>query len=249
MNRNLLCCVALIALTAELGACTMVRDLRNVGRPPPLSPIVNPTAARGYEPVSMPMPASPVEQLHTNSLWRTGAKAFFRDQRASKVGDILTVEISISDSAKIDNQTQRSRVGTENMGLANLLGLENPIAKALPGATDMANLVKTNSDSESNGKGQIQRDETINTTIAAIITQILPNGNLVIQGRQEVRVNYEVRELMIAGIVRPEDISNSNTISNTQIAEARISYGGRGEISRVQSARYGQQAYDILMPF
>jgi flagellar L-ring protein precursor FlgH len=197
----------------------------------------------------MPMPALPHETLETNSLWRTGAKAFFRDQRASKVGDILTVEISIDDSAKIDNQTQRSRTGTENMGLTNLFGLENPVAKALPGATDVANLVKTNSDSETNGKGQIQRDETINTTIAAIITQILPNGNLVIDGKQEVRVNNEVRELDVAGIVRPEDISNANTINQTQIAEARIAYGGRGDITRIQQPRYGQQVLDIVSPF
>ncbi|MFZ1990405.1 MAG: flagellar basal body L-ring protein FlgH, partial [Alphaproteobacteria bacterium] len=118
-----------------------------------------------------------------------------------------------------------------------------------PGATDMANLVKTNSDSESNGKGQIQRDETINTTIAAIVTQILPNGNLVIGGKQEVRVNNEVREMDLSGIVRPEDISNANTINQTQIAEARISYGGRGDITRIQQPRYGQQVLDIVSPF
>ena len=197
----------------------------------------------------MPMPASPVEQLHTNSLWRTGAKAFFRDQRAAKVGDILTVDITISDSAKLNNQTSASRVGTENMGLTNLLGLENPLAKALPGATDLANLVKTNSDSESKGNGQIQRDETVNTTIAAIITQILPNRNLVISGKQEVRVNNEVREMDVSGIVRPEDISNTNTINHTQIAEARINYGGQGQISRLQQPRLGQQVMDIVSPF
>jgi len=239
----------LLTAVASLCGCTMVRDLRNVGRPPPLSPIVNPTATHGYEPVSMPMPAPSSDPTETNSLWRTGAKAFFRDQRASKVGDILTVEISIADSAKIDNQTQKSRVGTEKMGLTNLFGLENPIAKALPGVTDPSSLVDTNSDSETNGKGQIQRDETINTTIAAIVTQILPNGNLVISGKQEVRVNNEVREMDIAGIVRPEDISNTNTINQTQIAEARIAYGGRGDITRIQQPRYGQQVLDIVSPF
>ncbi len=239
----------LISIAAGLCGCSMVSDLRNVGRPPPLSPIVNPTATRGYEPVSMPMPVAPVEQTDRNSLWRIGAKAFFRDQRASKVGDILTVEVSIADSAKIDNQTQRSRVGTEKMGLTNLFGLENPIAKALPGVTDPSSLVDTSSDSQTDGKGQIQRDETINTTIAAIVTQILPNGNLVISGKQEVRVNNEVRELDIAGIIRPEDISNANTINQTQIAEARISYGGRGDITRIQQPRYGQQVLDIVSPF
>jgi flagellar L-ring protein precursor FlgH len=249
MTAKILRCVVLLAIAAQLDACTMFRDLKNVGRPPPLSPIVNPTAQRGYEPVSMPMPASPIEHSQNNSLWRTGAKAFFRDQRAAKVGDILTVDITIADNAKINNQTSASRVGTENMGLTNLIGLENPIAHALGHGVDLANLVKTNSDSESKGNGQIQRDETINTTIAAIITQILPNGNLVIAGKQEVRVNNEVREMDISGIVRPEDISNTNTINQTQIAEARISYGGRGDISRIQQPRYGQQVLDIVSPF
>lgn len=249
MTINSLRHALLICVAAGLCGCSMVSDLRNVGRPPSLSPIVNPTSARGYEPVSMPMPTAPHEPVDTNSLWRPGAKAFFRDQRASKVGDILTVEISIDDSAKIDNQTQRTRTGTEKMGLTNLFGLENPIAKALPGVTDPSSLVDTNSDSETNGKGQIQRDETINTTIAAIVTQILPNGNLVISGKQEVRVNNEVRELDLAGIVRPEDISNTNTINQTQIAEARIAYGGRGDITRIQQPRYGQQVLDIVSPF
>src|SRR5262249_26038342 len=155
------------------------------------------------EPISLPMPAQEVETHQANSLWRNGAKQFFRDQRAAKVGDILTVEISIDDNAKLDNSTTRERTGKEDMGLTNLFGLENPIAKALPGATDPASLVKTASDSSTKGDGQIDRKETINLTVAAIVTQVLPNGNLAIQGRQEVRVNYELRELLVTGIVRP----------------------------------------------
>lgn len=248
MLRSLTLFVALAGFLA-LSACSTIRDLTQIGSAPSLSPITNPTEKRGYEPVSLPMPAADNEAHTTNSLWRSGAKQFFRDQRAAKVGDILTVEISIDDSAKLDNSTTRSRSGTDNMGLTNLFGLENPIVRALPGDNDPANLLKTSSSTATKGDGAIDRKEAINLTVAAIITQILPNGNLVIQGRQEVRVNYEVRELLVTGIVRPEDISNINTVRHTQIAEARISYGGRGQISRLQQPRVGQQAVDILSPF
>jgi flagellar L-ring protein FlgH len=81
------------------------------------------------------------------------------------------------------------------------------------------------------------------------VTQVLPNGNLVVQGRQELRVNFEVRELQITGVIRQQDISSTNTVSYTKLAEARISYGGRGQLTDVQQPRYGQQLLDIIAPF
>ena len=95
----------------------------------------------------------------------------------------------------------------------------------------------------------MNRSEKVSLTIAAVVTDVLANGNLVIQGRQEVRTNREVRELTVAGIVRPEDISSANTIAHTQIAEARISYGGRGDISRVQSTPAAQSLVERFSPF
>src|SRR5690606_8678170 len=184
-----------------------------------------------------------------NSLWRSGSRAFFRDQRAARVGDILTVLIDITDSAKVDNTTKRSRANAENAGLNNLAGYESYLKKVFPGAVDNTSLADMESTSSSAGAGSVDRKEQVELTIAAVVTDVLPNGNMVIAGRQQVRVNYEVRDLLVTGIVRPEDISSINTIQHSQIAEARISYGGEGQISDVQQPRYGQQLFDIVMPF
>jgi flagellar L-ring protein precursor FlgH len=197
----------------------------------------------------MPMPPPITEQRQPNSLWRTGSRAFFKDQRASAVGDILTVMVQIDDQATLDNSTTRARDMSENAGLDNFLGYETLLDNIFPDAIDPPNLVSAGSDSASEGSGTVDRQEDIELTVAAIVTQVLPNGNMVIQGRQEVRVNAEVRELLVAGIIRPEDITSVNTIAYDQIAEARIAYGGRGIISDLQQPRYGQQIYDILFPF
>jgi len=215
-----------------------------------LSKIDNPGAGpNGVQPVSLPMPAPIEVERHANSLWRPGSRAFLKDQRAAQVGDILTVVIEIDDNASISNTTQRSRDNEENASLTNFLGFEAHLDDLLPDEVDPTSLVDMDSDSLSTGAGSVDRDESINLRIAALVTQVLPNGNMVVAGRQEVRVNYEVRELQVAGIIRPEDILSDNTISYDQIAEARIAYGGRGQLSDVQQPRYGQQIYDIIWPF
>lgn len=241
--------LALSALTIALAGCSSLDKLSQVGNAPPLSPIENPQTTPGYRPVSMPMPAAKPVVFQSNSLWRSGSRAFFKDQRASRIGDILTVNINIADKAEVENTSSRSRANSEDAGLDNLLGFEASLGKILPDAVNNATLVGATSNSASQGTGSVDRKEEIELVVAAVVVQILPNGNMVIEGRQEVRVNYEVRELLIAGVVRPEDITAINTIQHTQIAEARISYGGRGHITDVQQPRYGQQVYDILMPF
>jgi flagellar L-ring protein precursor FlgH len=233
----------------SLSACGAVSRIENIGKPPALSPIRNPVRHPGYRPVSMPMPAPPPPTHEVNSLWAAGAHSFFHDPRASHVGDLLTVNISIADAAKISDTTKRARDNSDKAGLPSFFGLENPIAKALPGTNDMSKLVDMSSTSSNSGSGSVDRSENINLTLAAIVTQALPNGNMVIRGHQQVRVNNELRDLQISGIVRPEDITSENTIDLSQIAEARISYGGKGQITDVQQPRYGQQLYDILMPF
>ena len=185
----------------------------------------------------------------SSSLWRNGARAFFADQRAGKVGDILTVVIVIDDNASVTNDTTRERKTSNNMGLTHFLGLESSLGKILPKAFDPSNAIATTADSQLTGTGQIQRQDKINLTIAAVVTKVLPNGNLVIQGRQEVKTNNDLRELTVAGVVRPEDISSANTINHTQIAEARIAYGGRGDLMRTNTAPGGQALLETFSPF
>lgn len=242
---NLCRALALSLLPLALAACGAPERIANIGATPTLTPIENPVEQPGYQPVRMPMPAPRVSEPRANSLWQPGSRAFFRDQRAGNMGDILTVLIRIDDRANMNNQTRRGRTSDESAGLNSLFGIEN----SFPDDIDPANLASFGASGNNTGTGTIQRREQIELQVAAVVTEVLPNGNLVVYGRQEVRVNYEVRELAIAGIIRPEDISNSNTISYDKIAEARIVYGGRGQITDMQQPRYGQQLYDIIFPF
>ena len=248
--KNVFKLASLAALAASLSACTAVDRLESIGTPPKLAPVPTAVTSPEMQAMSTPMQQQasvPAQQV--NSLWRPGSLSFFHDPRANHVGDILTVNISIADAAKISNTTVRSRANSDDANLTNFFGLEGTLAKALPAGADPASLVKMGSDTSNTGAGSVDRSETINLTLAGIVTQVLPNGNLVIDGHQQVLVNNEMRDLQISGIVRTEDITNDNTVDLAQIAEARISYGGKGQITDVQQPRYGSQLFDILMPF
>ncbi|PZQ48467.1 MAG: flagellar basal body L-ring protein [Micavibrio aeruginosavorus] len=241
-------CVGLLA-SSSLAACGAGERLADVGKPPAMSPIENPQTQSDYRAVSMPMPAPQLVTKQKNSLWASDRQAFFEDQRADDVGDILTVTLDIKDKAELDNETERTREADEGAGLNALLGYEADLAQVLPETVNNAALVGANSESNHKGSGSIDREEKIQMKLAATIMQVLPNGNMVIQGRQEVRVNFEKRILEFAGVIRPQDITIDNTISYDKVAEARVSYGGKGQITDVQQPRYGQQVYDVLFPF
>ncbi len=239
----------MIGATALLSGCNAMKRLSEVGEPPRLSTIDNPTQSENYRPVSLPMPAPQVAERNPNSLWRAGARSFFKDQRANQVGDILTVVVEMSDNANLSNNTLRSRTNSEDLAVPNLFGLEAELTGVLPEAIDPTAMVGMNSNSSNRGNGTLDRTEAISLRVAALVIQVLPNGNYVIHGRQEIRVNSEVREVQIAGVIRAADISSANEVDYDKIAEARISYGGRGTISDVQQPRYGSQILDIVLPF
>jgi len=251
-----------LSLLAGLAACGAADRISGIGQAPELEPIENVKAPLRQRSISVPMPSQDKPVYEPNSLWRTGARHFFKDQRASRIGDIVTVRINIADSAQLGNTTTRSRSTAEDVG-ANFLGLESRIPSVIgnavgagtagqadiDGAFNAGSLAGADSTSTYTGNGVVNRSEAIQIELAALVTDVLPNGNFVIEGRQEIRVNFEKREILVAGIIRPEDISSANTILNSQIAEARIVYGGKGQITDVQQPRYGTQLYDIIFPF
>jgi len=246
-RRAFLSACSIVVLGAFASGCSSIDRLKTIGEQPALTSIENPTAQPGYKPVQMPMPKPQPASYSPNSLWRNGSRAFFKDQRAAQVGDILTVTVNITDKAAIANETQRSRENKEDSGVTDFAGsklLTGNAAKVMPGR-----VLTADSSASSDGKGSVNRQEALQTNVAAVVTQVLPNGNLVVEGKQEIRVNFEIRELIVAGIVRPEDIQSDNTIDSSKIAQARIAYGGRGQITDVQQPRYGQQVLDVLLPF
>lgn len=261
LTKNGILGVTLMALAG----CGAADRLASLGSAPKLEPIQDIKAPVQDQTLGRTIPQNRDEPTNrtANSLWRTGARAFFKDQRASRIGDILTVQINIQDQASIGNTTTRTRASSEGVGIDNFLGLESVIPRAFTngqGATggvsdtvrqnfNASDLVGADSDSSYSGNGAVNRSEAITMTVAALVTDVLPNGNLVIQARQEVRVNFEKRVLLLAGVIRPEDISAQNTVQHSQIAEARIAYGGEGQLTDVQQPRYGTQLYDILFPF
>ncbi|MFK7838825.1 MAG: flagellar basal body L-ring protein FlgH [Bdellovibrionales bacterium] len=247
--KNIFKYSTILMACGALTACGTADRIANIGQTPETTKIVNPTTQKGYQPVSLPMPSPKNITPQKNSLWAYDRTTFFKDQRASDVGDIITVVIEIDDEAELENETSRSRNNNEDANLNALGGIQADLGSILPEAVDPTNLVNLGSTSNSSGTGSIEREEEVTVQLAALITQILPNGNLVIHGRQEVVVNFEKRILEIDGVIRPEDISVQNTIRSEQIAEARIAYGGEGHITDVQQARYGQQLYDIVFPF
>ncbi len=241
--------IMILAAGSMLSACSTADRIANIGKAPEMTKISNPMADPTYQPVSLPMPTPQHVKPQNNSLWQGGRTTFFKDQRASDIGDIITVMIDIKDEATMDNETERTRSSEESSGLNSLFGMAQSLSRILPEAVDNTSLADFGADSTHSGSGSTEREDEIKLRMAALITQVLPNGNMVIHGKQELRVNFEKRVLKIDGVIRPEDISVGNTISYDQIAEARIVYGGEGQITDMQQPRYGQQLYDIIFPF
>lgn len=236
--------IPLLMASLALSACATIES---IGAPPELSEVSNPQDQVEARVVRMPMPSGSSVMSSPNSLWEANKRSFFRDQRANNVGDILTVMINIEDNARLRNTTRRRRQTENEFETGALFGIAAALDEALP--DNFTPEVDLESDSESRGEGEINRNEEISLRVAAVVTDRLPNGNFVIAGRQEVRVNSELRELRIAGVIRPEDITATNTIDYFKIAEARIAYGGRGTLSKVQQPRYGQRFYEFVVPF
>jgi flagellar L-ring protein FlgH len=230
-------------------ACAGCARMEQVGRAPGFEPLEG--SNQHHAMYSAPLPAASGQggPSKGSSLWSAERGALFGDSRAAQRGDILTVVIEIDDSAKISNSTGRSRQGAESMGIPSLFGIPQRVDQLLPDGATLADAAETTSSSSYQGDGSVSRAEKLTLRVAATVVEQLPNGVLRIEGRQEVRVNFELRELLVSGYVRPIDVSRHNEVTYDKIAGAQISYGGRGQITDVQQPRYGQQVADIVLPF
>lgn len=244
--------VAAMAAALSLGGCG--GRLSDLGQEPTFTPIGYSRHAltgvdRQHSEIALAAPKPPKPVYSDGSLWSSGPSSLFGDRRARHMGDILTVVIEISDEASISNSSQRGRSGSDDLAIPNFLGLNTLVEDRLPGGADLNPAVGVSSTSNAQGSGSVSRNEEITLRVAATVVDVLNNGHLVVRGNQEVRVNFELRDLQVAGIVRPEDISRRNEITYDKIAGARISYGGRGHIMDMQQPRYGQQIVDQILPY
>jgi flagellar L-ring protein precursor FlgH len=242
--------INVVLATLLLTSCStsQIDRLEWLGKQPPMDP-VQPQSST--QPIMWPKAAGKEKVYASNaSIWNSGSKQFFKDQRAQKIGDILTVKIEINDQAKLDNKTEAKRQESDRSSASDLFGMEDKLFGALPfGSANPASLINNSTNMNNKGEGKIDRKEIIRTDVAAVVTNVMPNGNLLIYGSQQVNVNFEQRELTVQGVIRPEDISPKNEVQYSQIAEARISYGGKGVISDIQQPRVGRQMLDIISPF
>ena len=212
------------------------------------APAFSPPPERAVPPAPMVATAEPVAAV-SPSLWRSGPQSLFGDRRAREAGDIVTVLVEIDDKAELKNRTDQSREGSQSLDVPTFFGLESLAARALPGASGLSPAIEASSGMSASGDGAIKREEKIEVRIAATVVGVQPNGYLIIRGDQEVRVNHELRALSVSGVIRPEDISRTNIITYDKIADARIDYGGRGQVSDLQRARAPHKIIDAISPF
>lgn len=237
---------ALCTLIFGLSGCGLLSGIKNATMDPQLSRIEN--IKKEDEKVQTPLPKPQEPKINNNSLWQPGAKAFLRDQRASEPGDILTVKVVVNDSAALNNSTSHDRKSSLNTSLTKLAGAETGLGKYIPGITP-ASVLNTISNPTHAGKGSIKRDETVSLEVAAMVVEILPNGNMYIKGEQEFVVNHELRNVHVSGIIKAADIEPGNIVFSNRIAQARIFYGGEGHIDGAQRQKWGSSLVEALSPF
>lgn len=236
----------LLLCLIPVAACSR---LDHVGKAPSFTPQTESAERVAMAYAGAPTISAPARTSDNASLWSREKSSLLGDRRALKAGDIMTIVIDFDESAAISNSTSRSRSSSESLGIPQLFGIPQRQDLKLPDGASMADAVDLSGSGSSTGNGAVNRSEQLTLRVAATIIDVMPNGVLAIQGAQEIRVNFEMRELLVSGFVRPEDITRKNEITYDKIASARISYGGRGQITDVQQPRYGQQVLDMILPF
>ncbi len=175
---------------------------------------------------------------------------FFQDLRAHKVGDLVTINIVETSTATKKADTKTSRTSSIDAGINNLLGYETKMRSwGVPHAFDNKAMFKASMGNDFDGSGSTSRDESMTASITARVVQVLPNGNLFIEGTRKIRVNNETQNITLSGIIRPSDISPDNTVLSSYIADARIDYTGSGPVSDKQRPGWLARILDVAWPF
>jgi flagellar L-ring protein precursor FlgH len=237
---------AILLVTLAVSGCGRTDHM---GKAPSFTPTTNNQEHYAMMNPPLPQQASVSRRSDTASLWSGNKASLLGDRRAASRGDILTVVIEVDEKAQIKNESERNRSGSDSLSIPALAGLPQRINERLPNGATTDPLVDLSSDSKSSGDGSVKRSEKLTLRVAATVVDVLPNGVLAIEGSQELRVNFELRELLVSGFARSEDISRQNEITFDKIASARVSYGGRGQITDVQQPRWGQQVMDAVLPY
>jgi len=190
----------------------------------------------------------PVADYSNGSIWQSASASLTDDVKARRKGDIITIVISETASASKEAKTGTSRDSSVSAGMPNMLGLENTgIFKN--NFADLSKIINASTNTKFQGTGSTSRQENLNATITARVLEVLPNGNLMIEGRRNIRVNEEDQIIILEGTVRSRDIAPDNTVNSIYVADARISYSGRGIISDRQSPGWLMNIFDKIWPF
>lgn len=187
-------------------------------------------------------------QAKDGSLYAEGAPGLLEDPNASRVGDLLVVKIDEKDLASHQADTTLNKSDATNYGLPSAFGFGPALQKKYPGL-NLASLFSSTSDQKFTGAGQIQRQGQVTATLPVRVMQILPSGDLFIEGTKVVMVGDEEHHIYVSGIVRHIDIADDDSVPSSRIADAEIEYTGRGDISDTQRRGWLGRALSKLWPF
>lgn len=209
------------------------------------APPVNPMA-RGPLP---PPPPQSAPELPTGSLWSNNSGSPFRDIKAARVGDIITITVSEVSNATKTAATTTARTKKYD-GLFNAAGMS-------AGSTGTANPVgvvkfgpyEGKFGSSFEGSGSTNRTDSMSAYMTATVVDVLPNGNLIIRGSRWTKTNDEMQQTILEGVVRPNDITRNNTVLSQNIADAKIFVVGKGPVAQHQKPGWFLQVVDFLSPF
>ncbi len=227
------------AITALIVLLSLAACVQQTSQAPPPIP----------ERYSLPMTEEKILPPNEGGIYSVKSKNLYQDNRARRVGDILLVKIVETSSGKKSANTKTSRASSLTGGISSFFGFEQSLLTKGGEHTPSRTSMDADLSSGFEGKAETSRDSVVSATISAKVMEVTMDGNLIIQGYREVRVNNETQHIILSGIVRPTDISQDNSILSSSIADARIEYNGTGTLADRQQPGWLANAIDVIWPF